>query len=156
MDNQSCSSNGNCNGKKGIKCLIPVVAVFAVIFVFQWLYHGTYMMPLYEATASMWRPEAEMQNMMWVCISTKLVMAMVISCLYCCMAKGAACGGKCPKTGAKFGLKIGLLLGAHDFASYMWLPVQMEIPLKWLVGDVIMGVLIGVVLALICQKCKKA
>lgn len=154
-NDQSCSTgNGKC-GKPGIKCLIPVAAVFAVLFGFQWAFHGVYMMPQYEATASLWRSKEEMQGMLWVCLTTKLLMAFAISCLYCCMAKGAACGGKCPKTGAKFGFKIGLLLGAHDYASYAWLPIPREIAINWFIGDVIMGVIIGVVLAYVCQICKK-
>ena len=155
-NNQSCSANkGDCGSKKSLKCLIPVAAVFAVIFGWQWFFHGTYMMPQYEATASMWRSKEEMEKMLWVCITTKLLMAFAISCLYCCMAKGAACGGKCPKTGAKFGFKIGLLLGAHDYATYIWLPISREMAASWFVGDVIMGVLIGVVLAFLCRMCKK-
>lgn len=155
MDNNQCSAEAGKCQKKNLKCLLPVAAVFVTIFVFQWLFHGIYMMPAYEATASMWRSKEEMEGLMWVCISTKLVMAAVISCLYCCISKGASCSGKCPKTGAKFGLKVGLLLGAHDFASYIWLPIDMNMALKWLTGDILMGVIIGVVLAFVCRLCKK-
>lgn len=153
-DHNTCSTGGGCNKGGMMKCLIPIATVFAVLFGFQWLYHGVYMMPIYEATASMWRSQEEMQNLMWVCIVTKLVIAAAVSCLYCCMAKGAACGGKCPKTGAKFGLKVGAILGAHDFASYAWLPISMDMAVKWAVGDVIMGVLIGVALAYVSRLCK--
>lgn len=154
-DNKTCSTgNGNCQ-KMGVKCLIPVAAVFATLFVFQWVFHGMYMMPQYEATASMWRTQEEMQNLMWVCMITKFIIAGAVSCLYCCMAKGAACGGKCYKTGAKFGFKIGLILGAHDFASYAWLPIPMDMAVNWFIGSVIMGVLIGVALAASCRICKK-
>ncbi len=145
MNNETCK-------KKGLKCLIPFVAVFATIFIFDWLFHGIYMMPAYEATASLWRPQAEMQELMWVCWLSKAIMAGVITCLFCCMAKGAACGGKCNKTGAKFGLKIGLLLGAQQFASYIWLPIDMSMAINWFAGNVILGILIGVVLATLKRK----
>ncbi|MDX1975090.1 MAG: hypothetical protein SFT92_05380 [Rickettsiales bacterium] len=153
MNNQSCST---ADGKKcPIKCLIPLIAAFATLFGFQWVYHGIYMMPDYQATAALWRPEADMQNLWWVCIATKLVMAGVICCLYCCMAKSCPSQGKCVKKGAIFGFKIGLLLGAACFASYIWLPISLNMAIKWLVGDIIMGVLVGVVLALTCRICKK-
>lgn len=148
MNHESCK-------KGGLKCLLPVGVAFAVLFGFQWLFHGVYMMPQYEATASLWRSKEEMEKMLWVCMGTKLVMAFAVTCLYCCMAKGAACGGKCPKTGAKFGLKIGLLLGAHDYASYAWLPIPREMAASWFAGDVLMGVLIGVALAFVCRLCNK-
>lgn len=148
MNNEQCK-------KGGIKCLLPVAAAFVTIFLFQWWFHGVYMMPAYEATASMWRSKEEMEGLWWVCIATKLVMAAIICCLYCCMAKSCPSGGKCVKSGIKFGFKIGLLLGAQSFASYAWLPISMDMALKWLTGDIVMGILIGVVLAYLCRMCKK-
>ena len=85
-------NNPDCAVRKSMKCIVPVAAVFATIFVFEWLFHGVYMMPEYLATASHWRSMEEMQapGMMWFCILPKLIMAFVISCLYCWMAKGSA------------------------------------------------------------------
>lgn len=141
--------------KGGIKCLIPFIAVFATIFIFEWLFHGVYMMPAYEATASQWRPMEEMQGMWWVCFGTKAIMAAVICCLFCWVAKGCESQGKCTKKGAKFGFKIGLLLGAQQFASYAWLPISLDMAVNWFIGNVIMGVLIGVVLAKVTSMCPK-
>ncbi len=56
MNDESCK-------KPGVKCLIPLAVAFAVLFVFQWLFHGVYMMPAYEATASLWRSKEEMEGM---------------------------------------------------------------------------------------------
>ena len=141
--------------KMSAKCLVPVAAVFVTLFLFQWLFHGVYMMPQYEATASMWRSKEEMQSMMGICILTKLIIACAISCLYFWVAKGCESQGKCTRQGAKFGFKIGLILGAHDFASYAWLPIPMDMAVSWFIGDVIMGILIGVVLAYVTRVCKK-
>jgi hypothetical protein len=149
MDNNQC--NSHC--KPGIKCIIPVLVVFAVIFVFEWLFHGVYMKPAYEATASMWRSPEAMQALWPICLITKLVTAAIIVCLYKWVAKGCASGGKCYKKGIKFGVKIGLLLGIQQFTNYLWLPIEMDMAVKWLIGNVIMGVLIGLVLATICRKC---
>lgn len=149
MNNETCKKGGM------VKCLLPFAAVFAIIFGFQWLFHGVYMMPAYEATASMWRSKEEMESLMWVCITTKLAMTFAICGLYCYAAKGCESKGKCPKKGAKFGFMIGLLLGAHDFASYAWLPIPMDMATKWLTGDILMGVLIGLALAFLCQMCNK-
>ena len=149
MNNETCK-------KPGVKCLIPLAVAFAVLFVFQWLFHGVYMMPAYEATASLWRSKEEMEGMMWVCILTKLIMAFAICCLYCWMAKNCESQGRCVPKGAHFGFNIGLLLGAHDFASYMWLPIEMDMAVNWFVGDVIMGILIGVALAYTCRFGGKA
>lgn len=148
MNNETCK-------KPTLKCMLPVAAVFATIFIFDWLFHGVYMMPSYEATASNWRSKEAMEGLWWVCIVTKLVTAGIITSLYCCVAKSCESQGACVKKGAKFGLKIGLLLGAQQFASYIWLPIDMGMAINWFVGNLILGVLIGVVLAKITGMCKK-
>lgn len=142
--------------KMSVKCLIPIGAVFATIFVFEWLFHGVYMMPAYQATAEHWRPMEEMQQLWPICLLTKLIMAFAITYLYYWIAGSCPSQGKCIKKGAKFGFKIGLLLGAQQFASYIWLPIDMSMAVNWFVGNVIMGVLVGVVLAYCCRMCKKA
>jgi hypothetical protein len=149
--------NGENCKKPTLKCFIPVAAVFFTIWIFEYLFHGVYMMSSYQATASQWRPMAEMQTteMMIVCIVSKLIMAFAITCLYCWVAKGCESQGKCTKKGAKFGFKIGLLLGAQQFASYIWLPISMGMAVNWFVGNVIMGVLVGLVLAKVMSMCPK-
>lgn len=137
------------------KVVVLAVVAFATIFGFQWLYHGVYMMPDYLATASMWRPEAQMKEFMHICIISKGLMALAASGLFC-MAMKSSCGAPCPVKGAKIGLLIGLLLGAASFASYAWLPFETNtIPLKWLAGDVLMGILVGTALGLVSRMCKK-
>lgn len=154
-NNQQCNTENTCK-KGGLKCLVPFIAVFATMFAFNWVYHGIYMMPDYQATASQWRPMEEMEKLAWVCFLTKAVMSAIICCLFCCMAKGSECQGKCYKKGAKFGFKIGLLLGAQQFASYIFLPISMELAVKWLIGDILLGVLIGLVLTALKRTCKQA
>lgn len=157
-----CGTGGE---KKGMCCpitgcpvkhvLLAAVLVFAVMFGFEWLFHGVYMMPDYEATADLWRSEEEMMGMMHICIIRKALMALAIAGLFCWL--GRDCGGiKCPVKGAKFGLLIGLLLGASMFGSYVWMPIPLDMAVKWLVGDVVMGVILGAALGLACGKmCKK-
>lgn len=156
MENEekSCSTGGMCCPITGCpvkQVVISAVAVFAVIFGFNWLFHGIYMMPDYKATAALWRSEEEMQGMMHICLIQKGLMSLAIAGLFCWLGKN--CGGiGCPVKGAKFGLLIGLLLGASMFGSYMWLPIPLEMAVKWLLGDVVMGVLIGAVLGLLNGK----
>src|SRR5205807_2458195 len=46
--------------------LLASVAVFVVIGVLEFLVHGVLLSGLYKQTASVWRPEAEMRQMMWI------------------------------------------------------------------------------------------
>jgi hypothetical protein len=160
MDNKQCCSTdkGSCSTeKKGccmMKCLSAVVIAFIALFAFDWVFHGQLMMDQYKATASMWRPEAEMQDYMWVCIVTKIVMAGVFACLFCKCC--AMCDG-CPVAkGMKLGLKLGLLLGACAFSTYAWMPIPMEMAIYWFVGDVAKGIFVGAVLGFFYKLKHKA
>ncbi len=134
---------------KGV--ILPTVAVFILISIFQYLFHGVIMQPHYEATADMWRSAEEMAlHLDFSYLMTALV-SLVLVMLYCCHTKTKACMGKCPVTGIKFGIVIGLLLGLWDLQSYAWLPFEtMTIPLAWCFGTVIMGLLVGLLLS--CLK----
>lgn len=164
MDNTKCCSTdkGSCSTEKGkcpitgccmMKGLMVILLAFAALFAFDWVFHGKIMMDQYVATASMWRPEADMQNYWWVCVVTKLVTAVVFACLYC---RFCGCAdGVCPvKKGVKLGFKLGLLLGVASFSMYAWMPIPMNMALAWLAGDVVKGMFVGAVIGMV-YKCKK-
>ncbi len=160
MDNQDtaqCSTKKE-GCKKGycpIRCfLLPVLAVFAAIFAFEWVFHGVIMMPSYQATAALWRSHTDMQDLCYVSLIRQVVTALVVTCLFCWISKVKSdCGTPCCpiQKGAKFGFKIGLLLGIGQFGSYVYLPIPLNMALAWLAGGVAEGVLMGVVLGTICR-----
>ncbi len=155
----------NCCERKGLTCpitgcpiarlLVSTLAIFVTIFAFEWAFHGNYMMPLYEETASMWRPEEEMKELFHICIIRILVASVVISVLYCWAGKFSTCCGSHSVFAVKFGAMVGLLLGIWDFGAYSYMPIPMNMATSWLVGDIIMGIMIGIVLALLSHCCKK-
>ena len=136
------------------KIIIGTVVVAVVTFLFDWIFHGMLLKPDYEATAALWRPEAEMQAMTTFCLIYHFVLAFGVSALYCYFAKSSECKGACPNKGMKFGFFIGLILGISHFASYIWMPIPLELAIKWLVGSIVWGVIVGYVLAMMCSKCK--
>ncbi len=129
--------------------LISVIAVFLVIFGFEWLWHGHLLMPTYVATASVWRPMDQMQAMVAWCILTKLAFAIVFTWLFAQHYEG-----KGTMEGVRYGLFIGLIMGLHSFTSYIYLPVSIGLASAWLIGEIIKGVLIGIVLSFTFGKCK--
>lgn len=131
------------------KLLLSTVAVFITIFAFEWVFHGMYMMPVYEATASLWRTMEESQSLMHYSLIRTFVAALMISALYCWGSKATGCHGGGLVFGLRFGLVIGLLLGGWEFSTYVWMPIPFDMAVSWLVGCVIMGVLIGIVLSLL-------
>lgn len=136
---------------KGLLC--TTIAVFLTIFGFEWAFHGIYMMPQYEATASLWRPMEESQALMHISIIRTAIAAFVISVLYCWTQRSCCNGSTAFRI--KFGLMVGLLLGMWDFCAYVWMPIPYELALSWLIGGILMGLLVGIVLAIGSKMCKK-
>ncbi|MBU6236162.1 MAG: hypothetical protein KGQ41_09980 [Alphaproteobacteria bacterium] len=137
------------------KILITTIIVMIATYAYDFLFHGVLMRADYEATANLWRSEADMKALFPFCLIYHGVLAFAVSGLYCMYAKGCACGGKCPKTGMKFGLFIGLIVGIGMFSSYIWLPMPLAMAVKWLVGGVVWGLLIGFVLSKVASCCCK-
>ena len=163
-------NNANCPVKGCLgKLLCTAVPTFIVLFVAGYLIHHVWLMPIYQATASLWRPMDQMKEMMPLMLLYYAVLSLAISALFCKVKKGkmaciaaageeAECkiaGKHCPiKCGICFGLVIGTLMGTMCAASYIWMPIPGELAVKWFIGDLLQGIAIGVVLMMICH-CKK-
>lgn len=141
---------GECCSKRGL-LLGLAVAVWA--WAFDFLIHGKLLMSMYEATASMWRPMSEMQEMGLWCIAYHLGMGILFASGYLCWRKhivvGAVGSSECPyRKSMGFGLWVGLLLGLPQLMTYMWLPfTSFDLPIAWAVSELVKWTLAGLLLA---------
>src|SRR5438094_9684800 len=62
--------------------LLASVAVFVAIGVLEFLIHGVLLSDLYKQTASVWRPEAAMRQVMWIFWAGYLVFAPFFALTY--------------------------------------------------------------------------
>lgn len=153
------------------KCLINVVAVTLFMFFYDMIVHGIVLKGEYEATASLWRPEAEMQELWPFCIVYYVVIAIFASGLFkmtCrahvdtayCTPEGLKSAEinpdaqkPCPiKRGVCFGTMIGMILAATNASAYMHIPVPGSLAISWFFASLIQGIGIGVLLSLINNK----
>lgn len=148
---------GQCNHKRLILSTL-VVALFTWAFDFG--VHGNLLASTYEATKEMWRPMEEMQTLWPLCIIYHLAMAaLVASAFSCCRAKQQVCGT--PSTGCAwkksfgFGLWVGLLLGIPQLMVYVWMPIQLALPLAWCATELVKWTLTGVLLHNLYACCEK-
>lgn len=124
------------------RCAVSTLAVFATMMLFNWLYHGHLLMNQYVATASLWRSEAEMQDMMWLCFLKQAVLSAIIVWIWGKNYQNLGTG-----EGVRFGVMIGALLGVHMAGAYISMPIPSSLALAWFAGEVLLGVMIGVVLS---------
>lgn len=123
--------------------LLAALAVFVTFQVLDFLIHGLYLAPTYEALASIWRPD--MMELMWVMYCTGAVLALLFVYIF---VKGYQ--GKGIMEGVRYGLVIGLLMtvvgGLNQFVIY---PVPLDLVIKWIVYGLAEFIVAGVVTALI-------
>lgn len=147
---------GKCDKKT---CIISFIAVFAFLFGYDWLVHGTLFKPDYDALSGVItvRPEEEMKQLFIWCIAYHALLAAVVTCLFkkfrkgmiaCCPESANTC---CPiKTGGLcFGLKIGLLLALAHTSVYIWMPIPGALAVKWFIAYLVQGAGAGALLGIL-------
>jgi hypothetical protein len=126
------------------RLLLAIVAGFALIFGTDFLIHGLWLMPDYEATKSLWRPENEMHtHFAWMLFAQFLCAATFVII----WAKGFA--GRDIATGITFGLLMGLFQQIWAIINYVVMPLPGSLAMKWFFSGLVQAVLLGIVTALI-------
>ena len=126
------------------KRLLPaIVVVFVGIFATDFLIHGVWLKSDYAATASLWRPEAEMQKFMGWLMLGQLLAAITATTLW---ARGFAEKGS-RACAAMFGLFMGLFMQANTLITYAVQPIPSGIAGKWFVAGAVQGVLLGLLMS---------
>ena len=124
------------------RLLIAIVVVFIAIFVTDFLIHGVWLKSDYAASASLWRPEAEMQKFLGWLMLGQLLAAVTATVLY---AKGFA-EKDCLKCAVMFGLFMGLFMQANTLITYTVQPIPAGIAVKWFASGIVQGAFFGLVM----------
>ena len=126
---------------------VAFCAVFAVIFITDFILHGILLKNLYLQTAAAWRTEAEMQgHMVWMVLGQALT-AFMGAWIF---AKGYE--GKGLGEGVRFGLLMGGFSSGHCLIQYSVSPVPCSLLGAWVIGTVVQMTLVGVVAAAVYRK----
>lgn len=127
--------------------LLASVAVFVVIFVVEFIIHGVLLQGLYQQTASVWRPMADMQRLMWIMWVGYLVFAAFFTFIY---TKGYEKGKPGLGQGFRFGLYVGCMLSVlHGFGWYAILPIPLALSFYWFVAVLVESIAMGIAAGLV-------
>ncbi len=122
--------------------ILSCLAVFVFVFLFDWIFHQKIMMQSYIATASLWRPQAEMgQHCWWI------LMAQILGSVIFCYIFLKGYENKGIGEGLRYGLLIAILFVPHHLIMYAVQPFPGDLILKWIAGDFVEGALAGMILA---------
>jgi hypothetical protein len=129
------------------RLILAMVAGFVVIFATDYLIHGLWLVPDYEATKSLWRPEAEMNSRFHWMLLAQIICAVTFVIIW---AKGAA-GGSIG-SGIVFGLLMGLFQQIWAIVDYVVIPMPGELAAKWFFSGLAQAVLLGIATALVYKS----
>jgi hypothetical protein len=114
---------------------LAIVAVFAGVWVTDFLIHGVWLANAYKETMGLWRPEAEMRSHMgWLLLGQFLWAATFVLVWSKGFPATASLGGAC-----LFGLTMGVFFQASTLVAYAVQPLPGHLALKWFVSSVAQG-----------------
>jgi hypothetical protein len=125
-----------------IKRLIAAIVVgFIVVSGTDFLIHGVWLKPDYEATKSLWRPEAEGAAYMGWLLAAELLMVAPFVLIW---AAGFA-PRNCIRAAVSYGLFMGVLAQSFSVALYAVMPLPGDLVAKWFAAGVVQSLLLAIV-----------
>lgn len=126
------------------------LAVFVIWFAVEMIVHGMLLEGVYRQTASLWRPEAEMQGTMVFLWLGYLVFAPVFAFIY---ARGYEKDKGGIGQGVRYGVWIGILMAPlRSLATYATMPIPGMLAFYWFVDGVLVAVCAGIAVGLIYRE----
>jgi hypothetical protein len=133
------------NAIRNKTCWIGWIAVFVVMQVYGYIIHTLGMADAYESLASIFRPEAEMMDMMWMMMVGSLGSTAVFCYIFTFGAEG-----KGVMEGWRYGFWMGLFLSIpYSVDQYVIYPLTGEVAVIWFATGVLGLMIAGAVFAAI-------
>lgn len=126
------------------------MVVFVIVLVLEYLFNQVCLKSLYVATASLWRPDAEITKLMPYLIVAYLVTAFLFAYVY---TKGYEAKPSGLAEGLRFGLVIGLFVTIPmSLGTFTTMPLPPKLPLYWFIMGMIEYLIAGGAVGLIYKK----
>lgn len=131
------------------KYLIPTLAVFIVISVFNMIFHGMFMEKLYMANSRFFRPHEEICKHKYYMYLANLIYSTAFCYIY---SKGHEKKSSIVQ-GVRYGLWITLLIWIPDtIVTWVVYPYPKQLLTRWLLGYAVQSILAGVTAAKLFKK----
>jgi hypothetical protein len=125
------------------KFLISFIVIYVVGAVLNYLIHGVLFMDTYTALSSIWRPD--MDRLMWVQFVTP-----IFFCFFFIYIFVRGYQGRGIMEGVRYALIIwGFVSIPTTYGQYMIYPLPYSLVWKWLLSDLLVLVVSGILVALI-------
>ncbi len=129
------------------RCLQASIAAFVVLFALEWVIHGMLLQGVYQQTAAVWRPMAEMQKIMWMMWLGYLIFAPFFTAIF---VKGYEKNKPALGQGLRFGVLVGLAFAPmQSLAWYAVLPIPAALAFWWFLAGMVEFIVLGLTVGLI-------
>lgn len=119
------------------RSLIAAVGVFVAWMLLDLVAHRYVLAPIYEATASLWRPFDEM-NVVLIYTVTVVLIGVVVG-IYSLLVRP-----KSLRAGVVLGALVGLALGiASGFGTFVHMPIPLSLAWGWFIAGWLKGLVAG-------------
>lgn len=132
------AKNHCCSKINNKSYLVASLIVFLVLVVTDFIIHGVVMKGMYEATASLWRTEPEMQSLFPFMILGQAIVAFTFTRLF---AHGHQ--GKGIPEGICFGIMMSVFSSGHHLIMYSVTPWTLQLVGAWAVLCLIQSAALG-------------
>ena len=127
--------------------ILASIAVFIVMVIYAGLVHGVLLANLYQATANVWRGQADMMAF----FPFNLVMKGLLTLWFVfILTRFSSAGGW--QGGLTVGFYFGVFAGLHAAFSYYYLPIGVTLAGAWFLKSVVEWMLCGAVAGAIYRK----
>jgi len=125
------------------------LAVFVVILVLEFVIHGVLLQGMYQKTAAVWRPQADMHRLAWLMWLGYLIFAPFFTLIY-------TYGYERKKQGWEQGMRYGFYVGAmwasmQSLGSYVVMPIPGMLAFYWFLAGMVEMLAAGIAVGAIYQ-----
>ncbi len=130
------------------RLLLAIVVVFVGVFASDFLIHGVWLQSTYKETASLWRPEADMQKYFPFLLLGQFLATVTFVVIW---SKGFPAVSSLGKS-CLYGITMALFGQAMTCVTYAVQPMPGSLMVKWFVAGLGQGVLMGVLVFLVGRR----
>ena len=130
------------------KTIGAIVAGFVLVVGGRYLIHEVLLKSAYMASSDVWRTPEEMQHRLWAALLADFVFALAAVLIYVRGVEQKPWLGQ----GIRFGILLAMVsVVPQSLVEYFVYPIHHELALHWIFSEGGLAVLLGVLIAAICQ-----
>ena len=132
-----------------MKTIGAIIAMLVVQFGGDYVLHEIVLKSSYDLTPQLWRSQDGMMHHFWAMIVGQILFAIGAVLIYQRGRENKAWLGQ----GIRFGILLAIVAVAPGvFITYAVQPIQHQLALHWMLGDGLLAIIDGIVIAAICQS----